>query len=70
MPNIKSETRVEVLRQKMDYGVLYTQKEIAKLLHLQLKNYKSTLKNILTDVTFIMPELYETDKGLLGIICY
>ena len=65
---VKIRDRIQTLRQNMKVGELYDKRYISKLFGICKDN--STIETALSTITFIMPELFETDNGKLGIIYY
>lgn len=65
---VKVQDRIQILKTNMEVGKLYDKRFISKLFG--LCDRASTLNSALAEITFIMPELFETDNGKLGIIYY
>lgn len=62
----KIEERIEILYQLLGDGQLHPKRELSKLFGICKDN--STIETALAELTFKIPDLYETDKGKLGLI--
>lgn len=62
----KIEERIKILYQLLGDGQLHPKRELSKLFGIYKSN--STIETALAEITFKMPDLYETDEGKLGLI--
>lgn len=63
----KVKDRIQLLRNNLEVGKLYKKIDISKLFGISQSG--STCDTALAEITFFMPELFETDNGKIGINC-